>query len=110
MFTVLCRVESGAWYRKLAAWQEQWVPPGVHGVRPGHECLSSAWPAQARLEEAMLSNQDRAAVTLVCTKLFDRFDADFYTAMLQTIGYPSGLAKIQQAIYADFVRHIKIAV
>ena len=82
---------------------------GVHGARPGHECLSSAWPAQARLEEAMLENKDRSAATLDYTRFFDRFDADFYMDMLTASGYPVELASIQRAISANLKRHMKIA-
>ena len=64
IFSMLWRIESGARYRKLAQWQESWLPEGVHGARSGHECLSSAWPAQARIEKAMLDGKDRAAATL----------------------------------------------
>ena len=53
IFSILWRVESGAWYRRLAQWQEEWLPEGIHGARTGHECLSSAWPAsQNRASDA----------------------------------------------------------
>ena len=84
-------------------------PEGVHGARPGHECLSSAWPAQARIEQAMLQKEDRAAATLDYTKFFDRFDPSFYMAMLKEMGYPEGLARMQADLYDGFTRHIKIA-
>ena len=64
IFSILCRVESGAWYAKLAYWQERWLPQGVHGARPSHECLNSAWPAQAKIELAMLQGKGRRAATL----------------------------------------------
>ena len=54
IFSFLWRVEPGAWYRRLAQWQEDWLPEGIHGARSGHECLSSSCPAQARIEKAML--------------------------------------------------------
>ena len=109
IFSILWRVESGAWYRRLAQWQEEWLPEGIHGARTGHECLSSAWPAQARIEQAMLEGKDRAAATLDYTKFFDRFDPKFYMQMLTAMGYPEGLASMQIDMYNDFIRHIKIA-
>ena len=78
IFSILWRMESGAWYQRLAKWQEEWLPDGIHGARAGHECLSSAWPAQARIEKVMLEDKDRAAATLDYTKFFDRFDPHFY--------------------------------
>ena len=52
IFSVLYRIESSAWYEKLKAWQDGWIHPNVHGARGGHETLSSAWPAQSRIEAA----------------------------------------------------------
>ena len=109
IFSILWRIESGAWYRRLVQWQEEWLPEGIHGARSGHECLSSAWPAQARIEKAMLESKDRAAATLDYTKFFDRFDPHFYMCMMEEMGYPKGLAEMQRDMYADFIRHIKIA-
>ena len=109
IFTILWRIESSAWYRRLQSWQESWLPEGIHGGRAGHECLSSAWPAQARIEEALLAGDDRAAATLDYTKLFDRFDPTFYMKMLKAMGYPTGLAAMQADMYSRLVRHIKVA-
>ena len=81
----------------------------MHGARSGHECLSSAWPAQARMEKAMLEGKDRAAATLDYTHCFDRFDPQFYMQMLKTMGYPKGLAEMQIDMYKNFIRHVKIA-
>ena len=93
IFSILWRVESGAWYRRLAQWQEEWLPEGIHGARSGHECLSSAWPAQARIEQAMLEGKDRAAATLDYTKFFDWFDPHFLHADAQSYGISGRLGK-----------------
>lgn len=106
--SVFCRVESGSWYKKLAKWQEGWMPKGVRGASPRHECLNSVWFAPARLQEAMLRGDDGAEATLEYTKFFDRFDATFYGEMFVEMGYPPGLAKMQTGIYGSFVRYIKI--
>lgn len=106
IFSILWRVESGGWYRRQAKWQEEWLPEGIHGARSGHGCLSSAWPAQARIEKAMLEGRDRAAATLDYTKFFGRFDPKFCMQMLKAMGYREGLARMQDDMYADFVRHI----
>ena len=82
MFSMLWRGESGSWYRRLAQWQEEWLPEGIHGARSGHACLSSAWPAQARIVQAMLEGKDRAAATLDYIKCFDRFDPQRYMQTL----------------------------
>ena len=68
VFSVLWRIESSIWYKKLSKWQDKWLPKGVHGARVGHECLNSAWPAQARIEMAMLNGEDSSAATLDCAK------------------------------------------
>ena len=68
IYSIRWRAESGSWYKRLAKWQEEWLPEGIHGARAGHECLSSAWPAQARIEKALLEESDRAAATLDYTK------------------------------------------
>ena len=109
IFSILWRIESGAWYRRLVQWQEEWLPNGIHGARSGHECLSSAWPAQARIEKAMLEGKDRAAATLDYTKFFDRFDPTFYMKILDEMGYPKGLAGMQLDMYADFVQKSNLA-
>ena len=109
IFSILWRVEWGAWYRRLARWQERWLLDGIHGARSGHECLSSARPAQARIEQAMLQDEDRAAATLDYSKLFDRFDPSFYMEMPKSMGYPEGLARMQADLYDGFTRHIRIA-
>ena len=109
IYSILCRIESGSWYKRLAKWQEEWLPEGIHGARTGHECLSSAWPAQTRIERALLEGGDRAAATLDYTKCFDRFDPPSYMNMLRTMGYPAGLANMQADMYANFIRHIRIA-
>ena len=57
----------------------------------------------------MLEGKDRAAATLDYTKFFDRFDPHFYMRMLEEMGYPKRLAKMQLGMYEDFIRHIKIA-
>ena len=35
IFSILWRVESGAWYKRLAQWQEEWLPEGIHGGKIG---------------------------------------------------------------------------
>ena len=89
--------------------QETWLPAGIHGARPGHECLNAAWPAQARIEAAMIKGEHRVVATLDYSKYFDRFDPEFYMDMLVDMGYPKGLANVQRAMYKDFTRHIKVA-
>ena len=70
----------------MLPWQEAWLPEGVRGATPGHDCLNVAWPAQARLEAAMLQDEHRAAATLDYSKYFDRFDPSFYMDMLVDMG------------------------
>ena len=86
-----------AWYAKLAAWQESWIHPDVHGTRPGHETLQAAWPVQSRIEAAAIKNENRSAAILDYTKFFDLFDVDFEMQKLVYMGYPEDLAKIQAA-------------
>ena len=57
----------------------------------------------------MLEDKGRSAATLGYTKFFDRFGADFVMDMLTARGYPIGLANLQRTVYANLIRHIKIA-
>ena len=52
---------------------------------------------------------DRAAATLDDTIVFERFDPESYMQMLEAMGYPADLARMQLDMYADFIRHIRIA-
>ena len=109
IFSILWRIESGAWYRRLVYWQEEWLPDGIHGARSGHECLSSAWPAQARIEIASLLGDRRCAATFDYTKFSDMFDADFYVDMLEDMGIPAELGESLRGLYSDLTRYHKVA-
>lgn len=109
IFSVLYRIESSAWYEKLKVWQDGWIHPNVHGARGGHETLSSAWPAQARIEAAVLYNQNRSAATLDYSRMFDMFDPNFYIDMMEFMGMPKTLGGMLRDLYHKLIRHTKIA-
>ena len=49
IFTALYRVESGAWYRMLCPWMEEWLHPDVFGGIEGREPYEMAWDAQSAI-------------------------------------------------------------
>ena len=92
VFSVLWRIEGGAWWRRLQIWQEEWIHQDLHGARKGHDALTVVWQAQAQLEEAAIDKTPIWGALLDYEKFFDLFEPHFTCNMMRAIGPPPHLA------------------
>ena len=107
VFSLLYRIEAGAWFQVRKPWLEGFFHPNVAGAMTSMESMDIAWDAQAQLETAESYARKLVFVSYDYEQYFDSFEHQWTAKMLEHVGMPPQVIQLIKNLYSSMQRVIK---
>ena len=107
--SVVYRLWAETRVREVAAWQQHWLHDSAHGFRPGHGPEDNWWHLALKVEEALLSGENLAGISLDYSKCFDRVPQGVVLRLAEELGMAESILAPLRGMYKQLRRRFQIA-
>ncbi|KAJ9456836.1 Retrovirus-related Pol polyprotein from type-1 retrotransposable element R2 [Diplonema papillatum] len=106
--SVMYRLWAATRLRFVREWQESWAHPDQRGFRKKGRTQEVYWLLAAKMEAALLNDEDLFAVAFDYSKCFDRIPQEIMLKLVEDMGLPPSVLNAVRGMYRQLRRWFKL--
>ncbi|KAJ9444445.1 Retrovirus-related Pol polyprotein from type-1 retrotransposable element R2 [Diplonema papillatum] len=106
--SVMYRLWAATRLRFVREWQESWAHPDQRGFRKKGRTQEVYWLLAAKMEAALLNDEDLFAVAFDYSKCFDRIPQEIMLKLVEDMGLPPSVLNAVRGMYRQLRRRFKL--